>query len=144
SLAAALAAGLLPAWSAMRTSPLEAMSPLAAPSSRKSPYFAALAGLALIAVDPLLVFPPWMRFFESAGFERPDQLARSFQLYSHFSIALPCLMGGYFLLAPMVICLVEKFVGPIVAAIFGLRFAILRQQLSGGIWRAAGTAAALM
>src|SRR5207248_78582 len=91
SLAAALAAGLLPAWSAMRTSPLEAMVPLAAPSSRKTPWLAALAGLALIAIDPLLVFPPWMRWLESAGFEQADQLARSFQVYSHFTIALPCL-----------------------------------------------------
>ena len=34
--------------------------------------------------------------------------------------------------------------GPVVAAMFGLRYAMLRQQLSGGIWRAAGTCAALM
>jgi len=32
----------------------------------------------------------------------------------------------------------------LVAAVFGLRYAMLRQQLSGGVWRAAGTCAALM
>jgi putative ABC transport system permease protein len=38
----------------------------------------------------------------------------------------------------------ERVAGPLVAAAMGLRFAILRQQLSSGLWRAAGTCAALM
>jgi putative ABC transport system permease protein len=38
----------------------------------------------------------------------------------------------------------ERVAGPVVAWMLGLRFAILRQQLSSGLWRAAGTCAALM
>jgi putative ABC transport system permease protein len=53
-------------------------------------------------------------------------------------------MLGFFLLAPAFVWTVERVFGPVVAPMFGLRYALLRQQLSGGIWRAAGTAAALM
>jgi putative ABC transport system permease protein len=53
-------------------------------------------------------------------------------------------MIGFFLLAPLVVFLVERVLGPITAILFGMRPALLRQQLSSGIWRAAGTAAALM
>jgi putative ABC transport system permease protein len=144
SLAAALAAGLLPAWSAMRTSPLEAMMPLAAPSSRKTPWVAAVFGLLLISVDPIIGFAPWERIFRSAGVADPGMWARTIVLFPHFAIGLPTLMAGFFLLAPIFVVFVERVCGPIVAAMFGLRFAILRQQLSGGIWRAAGTASALM
>jgi putative ABC transport system permease protein len=53
-------------------------------------------------------------------------------------------MIGYFLLAPLFVWVIERLLGPVVSAMFGLRFAMLRQQLSSGIWRAAGTCAALM
>ncbi len=52
----ALAASILPAWRATRVSPLEAMSP---PSLRRLshwPVATVIAGLVLIAVNPLLVF----------------------------------------------------------------------------------------
>ena len=51
---------------------------------------------------------------------------------------------GLFLISPLCVWLAERFAGPLVAAIFGLRFQLLRQQLTTGIWRAAGTCAALM
>src|SRR5581483_990074 len=45
---------------------------------------------------------------------------------------------------PLFVWTIERVFGPLVAAMFGIRYAMLRQQLSGGIWRAAGTCAALM
>ncbi len=53
-------------------------------------------------------------------------------------------MIGFFLLAPMFVWIVERAVAPLLAAGFALPAKLLRQQLSTGIWRAAGTAAALM
>ena len=129
SIIAALLASFLPAWQAMRVSPLEAMTPLAAPESRFGIFAFAAIGLVLVALDPLIMFGP---------------LPRDAVFYAHFAVGLPCDMIGYFLLAPAFVWVTEWTVGPIVAAMFGVRFAILRQQLSGGIWRAAGTCAALM
>jgi putative ABC transport system permease protein len=53
-------------------------------------------------------------------------------------------MLGFFLLSPLFVWIVESVLTPIVALILGLRFALMRQQLSTGVWRAAGTATALM
>jgi len=69
---------------------------------------------------------------------------RAVRFYSHFAIGLPCIFLGFFLISPMLVWLVERVLGPVVAAMLGLRFALLRQQLSSGIWRAAGTCTALM
>lgn len=129
SIVAALLASLLPAWSATRVDPLEAMSPLAAVPRSRVPWKFAIAGAILVLIDPILVFAP---------------LGRPISFFGHFVLGLPCLMLGYFLLAPMFVFIVERLIGPIAAAAFGLRFSMLRQQLSGGIWRAAGTSAALM
>jgi putative ABC transport system permease protein len=143
SLLAALAASLLPAWSATRVSPLEAMVPLARPSSNRLPVICAIAGLLLIAVDPLIMFGPWESWLNGHVHD-PVQTARLTQFYGHFIVGLPTLMFGFFLLAPAFVWILERVAGPIVAAMLGLRFAILRQQLSSGLWRAAGTCAALM
>jgi len=78
------------------------------------------------------------------GAEDPIQRTRQIRLVLHFAIGLPSLMLGFFLLAPLFVWVLERAAGPLVAWVFGLRFALLRQQLSTGIWRAAGTGAALM
>ncbi len=129
---AALLASLLPAISAMRVSPLEAMVPLAKMPSAKMPFIVAGIGLMLVAIDSILLFMPH------------GIIPRDLQFYGHFVLGLPGIMIGFFLLAPLFVKAVEQFIGPIVAAMFGLKFAMLRQQISSGIWRAAGTCAALM
>ena len=53
-------------------------------------------------------------------------------------------MLGFFLLAPMFVLVLERVAGPAVAGALRLRYALVRQQMSNGIWRAAGTCAALM
>ncbi len=129
SIAAALVASFLPAFSAMRVSPLEAMTSMATQTTMRVPILCAIAGLFLIAIDPLLMFGP---------------VNRNVVFYGHFLLGLPGLMVGYFLLAPIFVWTIERLLGPLVAAMLGIQYAMLRQQLSGGLWRAAGTCAALM
>src|SRR5439155_11661260 len=61
SIGAALVASFLPAFSAMRVSPLEAMTPLASQTTMLSPILCAIAGIGLIAIDPFLMLGPLNR-----------------------------------------------------------------------------------
>jgi putative ABC transport system permease protein len=71
-------------------------------------------------------------------------MTRAVQFWLHFVLGIPALMLGYFLLGPALVWVTERMLGPAVAWALRLRPALLRQQFSGGLWRAAGTAAALM
>src|SRR5262249_14623695 len=142
-LLAAIAASLLPAWSATRVDPLEAMGTVAKPSSPRMPFICAMVGILLVAVDPLIMFGPWERWF-GGNAEDAISFARQAKFFGHFIAGLPAMMLGFFLLAPAFVWVLERVAGPIIAAMLSLRFAILRQQLTSGIWRVAGTCAALM
>ena len=144
SVATALLASFLPAWSAMRVDPLEAMSPLAAPPPKGPPVIATLAGLLFVSIDLLLFFGPVDRVVGWFGPADPVEAARNVRFFAHFGLGLPGIFIGFFLLAPIFVWTIERTLGPLVAAMVGLRPALLRQQLSSGIWRAAGTCAALM
>jgi putative ABC transport system permease protein len=144
SLIAALAVSLLPAWSAARVSPLEAMSPLASPPASRVPWWSALAGAALIMIDPILLFGPIQHFIALFGASKPAQTAGIIRFYGHFALGLPSVMLGFFLLSPLAVVIVEAVAAPIIAPLFGVRAAMLRQQLTGGVWRVAGTCTALM
>jgi len=144
TIGAALVASALPAWSATRVDPLEAMVPLATPPAAGPPLGATLAGLVLISIDPFIFFGPVDRITSALGVPNPTEAARAVKFYCHFALGLPGVMIGYFLLAPLFVWLIERLLGPAVSAMFGLKSAMLRQQLSSGIWRAAGTCAALM
>lgn len=143
-LATGLLASFLPAWSAMRVSPLEAMSPLAEAPRARVPVIAAIFALVLIPIDSFLLFAPWEKWLGALGWEDPAAWGRAIGFYGHFFAGLPGIMIGFFLLSPMIVWITESVIGPVVAWVMGIRFALLRQQLSGGIWRAAGTCAALM
>lgn len=138
----AVLASLIPAWQAAHISPLEAMTPLARVGSGRLPIWSTLAGLLLICIDPLLLWGPFDRAAHLFGM--PIDVTRQLKFYGHFVLGLPGVMIGYFLLAPLFVWLVEKLLVPVVAPMLGLRIALLRQQLTGSIWRAAGTCAALM
>lgn len=145
SMLAALLASLLPAWHATRVDPLEAMTPLASGGNRGAfPVWPTVAGLVLVSIDSLIMFGPMHLLTSALGFNNPGGTANTFKTIGHFAIGLPTIMLGFFLLAPMFVWLIERVLGPIIAAMFGLQYSLLRQQLSGGLWRAAGTCAALM
>lgn len=129
AVGAALLAGIIPAWAASRVSPLEAMSPMAKVPSVRGPLLCAILGAALISIDSSIIF---------------SSASRDVKYYSHFALGLPGIMSGFFLLAPLFVWVIEKLFARTAALIMGIEPHLLRQQLSGGMWRAAGTAAALM
>ncbi len=129
SLITALAASLLPAFTASRADPMEAMVPLAKPPGRRLPWAAIVAGLVLVSIDSLIAFTP---------------TPREVKLYGHFILGLPGLMLGFFLISPLFVWTFEAVGSGLIARMLGLQPALLRQQLSSGIWRAAGTCSALM
>jgi putative ABC transport system permease protein len=139
ALLVAIGASLLPAWTASRTTPLEAMSPLAKPPPAGPPLGWTVLGLLLICIDPAIFGIPWeklvARFNLSAAPEAETNLLR---FYAHHTIGAEGLFFGFFLLAPMLIWTMERFLAPVVAMILRLPPALLRQQLSHGLWRAAG------
>lgn len=144
SMLTALAAGLLPGWWASRISPLEAMATAVSPPMHRPPIGWAILGLLLIAIDPLLFFGPVEPLMRSLGAQDPRNAAESVRFFGHFAAGLPGIMLGFFLLGPTVVWLVERLLAPALAAGFAIPMKLLRQQLSTGMWRAAGTAAALM
>jgi len=144
TLLTALAASLLPAWTATRVSPLEAMAPLSHAPSGRAPIGWALIGMCLAGIDPFLLFGPVQRIIALLGIHDAPAAARAVKFYGHFGLGLAGMLFGFFLMAPMFVWVVERLVGPLAAMLFGIRFALLRQQLSSGLWRAAGAAAALM
>ena len=129
SILAAAAASILPAWSASRVDPLEAMATMATPASSRVPMICFIAGVLLAAADSVILFGPF---------------PRTVQFYTHFSVGLPLIAIGFFLITPMAVIVVERIASPIAARLFAVRPALLRQQLASGIWRSAGTCAALM
>jgi putative ABC transport system permease protein len=135
---AAVVASLLPAWQAGRTDPLEAMRPSAAPQQPGAPWGTFIVGVALVSLDSLLLWP------EMGVTPLPEQLEKDVRFWVHFFIGLPCLMLGFFLVGPMAVWLIERLLAPLTSRIWRIEPALLRQQLSSGLWRAAGTAAALM
>ncbi|MGD0464021.1 MAG: FtsX-like permease family protein [Tepidisphaeraceae bacterium] len=144
SLLTALLASLLPAWWASRVNPLEAMNAHDVPHSTRPPLGWAILGIILICLDPLVIFCSVESLLPSLGIQDPRNAAQSFQFAAHLALGLPGIMLGFFLLAPMFVWAVERGVAPLLAIGFALPIQLLRQQLSTGIWRAAGTAAALM
>jgi putative ABC transport system permease protein len=144
SLLTALCASLLPAWWASRISPLEAMNAHSNPRADRPPLGWAFLGLILISLDPAIIFSPIETPLQSLGFHDPNSTAQTVRFFGHFILGLPGIMLGFFLLAPMFVWAVERLLAPILAISFALPIQLLRQQLSTGIWRAAGTAAALM
>lgn len=133
ALGASVLASALPAWQATRVDPLEAMAPLAAPPRRGPPWRVGLLGLALVLFDPFLLYVPLSVPY-----------AREIRFYSHFIVGLPCLMIGFFLLAPMFVWLLGQVVAPLAAWLMRVPMAIVRQQFESGQWRLAGTCSALM
>ena len=112
SLLAALAASLLPAWSAMRLSPLEAMTPLANEGSKpRPPFISALCGLLCIGIDPFLLFQVPARLLHLT-----PALSGSLAFFGHFIAGAPGMMLGFFLLSPLFVWVIERTLGPFARA----------------------------
>jgi putative ABC transport system permease protein len=125
----ALVASILPAWKATNVHPLDAMAPQNRVKPVRLPLFVVLTGLALIAVNPILVFyvpmPDAMRYGISAA------------------AGCTTMAIGFVLLAPATIVWAEKFLGPVVAWLAMLNPRLLATQLTANLWRTTGTTVAL-
>jgi putative ABC transport system permease protein len=128
----ALAASILPAWRAMSVEPLEAMSPQRSTRPNLSRITAlAIAGLALIAINPILVYAA------------PASMSSDRLYYFYMAIGCTTMAIGFLLLTPATILIVEGVCGPLVARLLGLEPRLLRSQLGSNLWRTLGTTAAL-
>lgn len=131
SFGAALLAACIPAWRATRVRPLDAMAPPQASVTMDTRWRwgLGLVGLILIGVAPLLTFafPP----------------SNSDGALAHLAGGLFALASGFLLLAPGVVWLVDRFVGPVVAWLIGLNRKLLEQQLSCHMGRTVASAIAL-
>lgn len=125
----ALAAAILPAWQATRIRPLEAMAIQAQKSTRRFSWLMTIAGIALISVNPILVFyvpmPDTMRYVVAA-------------MAGWLSMAI-----GFLLLAPAIIFLTEKAFAPTLARLLAIPPQLLAAQLSSNMWRTLGITCAL-
>jgi putative ABC transport system permease protein len=144
SVLAALAASLLPAFAATRVDPLEAMNPLSRPASSRPPLGWAILGLALASIDALLVFAPLDRWFAAVGLDTLATHHRELRFYAHFAIGIPGVLLGMFLMAPLLVWILDRLATPLISRLVGIRPALFRQQFGGALWRGAGTGAALM
>jgi putative ABC transport system permease protein len=143
-LVASLLASIMPAISAARVDPLEAMAPLARKHDNRAPLGFALLGATLASADALILYVPWDRVAAAVGFGTAHDYLRDFRLWAHFIVGIPCVLVGLFLVAPLVVWLLDRAATPALSRLLFIRGGLLRQQLSGGLWRAAGTGAALM
>jgi putative ABC transport system permease protein len=126
----ALFAAILPAWQVTRVQPLEAMSPRhAARPGMGLTAWTGLAGMALIAVNPLLVYV------------LPVADVNRYAVY--MAVGCTSMAVGFLLLAPLAIVVTEAVFGPLVAQILGLEPRLLRSHLSSNLWRTLGTTVAL-
>jgi putative ABC transport system permease protein len=143
ALAAALGASLLPAWMASRVWPLEAMTSVARPTRQGAPVWYALIGALLVSIDPVLqssmvlaVLKRWLPGDSEAA-------AQGVQFYGHFAAGVPGMIVGAFLLSPLIVWVTERVGAGALAWVLGLPRRLLRENLSGSMWRSAGTATAL-
>ena len=132
-LVTAVLASLLPAWRASRVDPLEALAAVAKPEKRGPPILATVIGLAVIAIDPLLLHGPV-----------PFGDEKAVRVYGHFFVGLPALMIGFFLLSPLFVWVIGGVLGPAIGWMLRVPPSIVRQQFASGLWRLAGTCSALM
>ncbi len=126
----ALIAAVLPAWKATRVHPLDAMVPHRSVRSQPRLLIAmAISGLALISVNPLLVYA------------LPIADAMRYAVYE--AIGCTSMALGFLLLSPMMIVASERVIGPWIARLLRLETRLIRAQLSSNLWRTVGTTVAL-
>jgi len=124
-----LGASILPACRATRVKPLEAMVSQGTAGPVRFPWLATSLGIALVAVNPLLLFFVPM--------------SDAVRIMLSAAIGFASLGLGFILLAPAVILITEKLLAPIVCRLFGTDPRLLATQLTSNLWRTLGTTIAL-
>lgn len=125
----ATAAAVLPAWSATRLLPLDVMSSAVKPRRFVLPVAGVIAGVLLICVNPLLVYGV--------------SVSAHFRYASYMLVGCTSMALGFVLVAPLAVVLVERVLGPVLAAVLRLSRHLVSQQLSSNLWPSVGTVACL-
>lgn len=126
----ALAASVVPACRAMRVKPIDAMAPR--PAGVEDPRFVGLslvAGLVLVAINPMLAF------VFSPTSERG--------VYFAMGIGVVTIVGGFALLAPLIVRTVDSLASPILARLLAVDPKLIASQLSARLWRSVAAAVSL-
>lgn len=133
AVAGSTLAGLIgaawPAWTASRASPLGAMTARARGASGRSMVWIALAGLGLVALDPL-----FLAFVDSP----------TIAFWGHAFVGVPTLFVGFFLLGVPIVLLVTRLIGGGVSRLFALPARIVPETIRATPLRHGFTAGALM
>lgn len=124
-----LGASILPAYRATRVRPLDAMVPQATMASFRFPWLATALGIALVSVNPLLLY----------GFPMSDTA----RVMVAAAVGFPAMGLGFVLLAPAMILITEKLLAPIVCRLVATDPQLLATQLTSNLWRTLGTTVAL-
>ncbi|MDY0165601.1 MAG: ABC transporter permease [Thermoguttaceae bacterium] len=122
-------AAALPARVAMRLKPLDVMATVLRRRRSTLPVAGVIAGAALIAVNPLLVYGV--------------SISAHLRYAGYLVVGCTSMALGFVLVAPLAVVLVERLLGPAVAALMGLSRHLVAEQLSGNLWRSVGTVACL-
>jgi putative ABC transport system permease protein len=125
----ALAASAFPSWRATRVSPLDSMSSPRPPAPAQGIGLAALAGLVLLTINPLLTYVLPM--------------GDATRIWGYALVGYPGMVLGFVLLAPWMIVSLERTVGPWLARLLGIPPRLLKSILSANLWRTLGTTMAL-
>lgn len=125
----AMLAAIIPAFRATRVKPLDAMSPrqsLAIETRIQWPLVT-LSAL-LIAVNPLLTFTM-----------TPHESSVGWIM----GAGLACSALGFILIAPTVVVLVDHWLSPSLAKVFGIDPKLLASQITSNIWRTVGASVSM-
>ncbi|EAQ81595.1 ABC transporter permease [Blastopirellula marina] len=117
----AILAAAIPAWRATRVRPVDAMAPTAQSAPMGLPTPLILFGVALIPVNPIItfIFPP----------------TAETQVLSYFGIGSVSMAIGFVMIAPTVVFLVDRLMGPILARVLGIDAKLLESQITSQLWR---------
>ncbi len=141
---AALVASLIPAFWASRARPLEAMSSATTQTSSRFPWKTVIFGIILASLDSFIIFGPLEPIFTAVGAKYLLYHVRESRLLGHIIVGVPMMLLGALLLAPLIVLLVEVTGRNLLARLFGLPPALLKQQLTESPWRSAATGVAMM
>lgn len=137
AVAGAVAASILPAWQAIRVKPADILGGGDAPAGRRFPRVLVAIGVLLVIVNPAVVLLANVEPFKSV-------IAKTYTMgFAPPLLSCACAIAGLALVTPLVVRLIDVWVGPGVARLLCLNPRFLRQQLSGNLWRNVGTTIAL-
>ncbi|PQO29018.1 FtsX-like permease family protein [Blastopirellula marina] len=125
----AILAAAIPAWRATRVRPVDAMAPAAQSPPMALPAPLILIGLTLIAVNPMITF----------GFPPTAET----QVLGYFGVGSISTALGFVLIAPAVVFLVDRLVGPMLARLLSIDAKLLESQITSHLWRTTAAAVSL-